>query len=502
MKYPNRTPRASHVNTGTTLPPDRRRPESSVRPKLRHPRLHVSSAGPDTFTPYGGLILAAQLVKKLCLGKALDDRLELLKRHLPYHESDHVLAHVYNLFVGGTCIEDMANLQHSEAVLRILGTDRFPDPTTGGDFLRRFDEESLGHLDAASDLVQERAWRRISGGRKRKVALVDLDSHVREVYGSQKQGADFSYKGTWSYHPLVITLAETGECLRLINRPGNVSSQQGAAEALAEVFPMLRRHFERVIIRGDSAFYDKSIIAACEKAGQDFALVVANMSGLIRRADAIPDDVWRPFRTKAQRARDRRPVSKRRRRRENLRRRIARRRKKRDLRLVAQWVAEIPYKPARCKGTYRLVIRRQRIEESNKQGQLFDRWRYRFAITSLPQTEYSAEDVLDLTYQRCDQENLIEQLGNGIAGLKMPTGDFHANAAFLRFARLAQNLKSWLAQLALPLESVRWEWKRFRQAFVYVAAEVVRHARQTFVRLARAHRHHETLVDAYVKLQT
>lgn len=109
---------------------------------------------------------------------------------------------------------------------------------------------------------------------------------------------------------------------------------------------------------------------------------------------------------------------------------------------------------------------------------------------------------MDLTYHRCDQENLIEQLQNGLAGLRMPTGELLSNAAFLRCARLAHNLKSWLAQLVLPRETMRWEWKRFRHAFVCVATSVVRRARQIRVRLAASHRYHGDLVSALVKLQT
>lgn len=288
-----------------------------------------------------------------------------------------------------------------------------------------------------------------------------------------------------------------------MNRPGNSPSAEGAAEHLRDLFPMLARHFDRVVVRGDSAFYDHSIINACEKAGQYFAFVVASYSNLVTLADELGEEDWRPFRTRSQRERDASPTppEHRRRRRENLRRKTARRRKKKDLRLVKQWVAEIPYKPARCTGTYRLVIRRQLIEESDKQGRLFDLWRYRFAITNLPASDHSAEEILDLTYHRCDQENLIEQLGNGVAGMRMPTGDFLANAAFLRCARIAHNLKSWLGQLALPAETVRWEWGRFRQAFVYIAAEVVLHARQVLVRLSRGHRHHDTIVAACSRLR-
>lgn len=503
MNYLNSIPRATHVNAGTSIPAEKLTPEYSNQPMMRHPKLQVSASGPSTMTAYGGLALATRLTKKLGVAKALDARLDLLKVHRPYHESDHVLAHTYNLFVGGTCIEDMANLQQSEAVLRMLGTTRFPDPTTGGDFLRRFDGSDLRQLDAAVDEVQERAWRRIAGRKKRDVALVDLDSHVRPVYGHQKEGADFSYKGSWAYHPLVISLAGTNECLRLINRPGNVQSQDGSAEALDDLFPMLKRHFHRVIVRGDSAFYDKSIVAMCEAHEQSFAFVVRNYPNLVKLADQIPMGAWQPFRARPQRARTAAPTppNKRRRRRANLRRKKALERKKRDLLLKEQWVAEIAYKPSRCEGTYRLIIRRQRIEENDKQGQLFDLWRYRFAITNLPIEGHSAEEVLDLTYHRCDQENLIEQLGNGIAGMRMPTGDFLANAAFLCCARLAHNLKSWLGQMVLPAETVRWEWKRFRLAFVYFAVQVVRHARQLLVRLSPAHRHHATLVQAYVRLE-
>ena len=109
---------------------------------LRHPKLTLETE-PGASTAYGGLSLAAGLLSRLGAARTLNERLDLLSSHRPFTESDHVLAHVYNLFVGGTCLEDLANLQGSEAVLRMLGAARLPDPTTAGDFLRRFDEESL-----------------------------------------------------------------------------------------------------------------------------------------------------------------------------------------------------------------------------------------------------------------------------------------------------------------------------------------------------------------------
>ena len=219
--------RASHVNQGTSIPRSQVESPRTSGSVFRHPKLQVSLERGEA-TAYGGLSLATALVRRLGLHRAIDDALELLQSHRPFTESDHVLTHVYNLFVGGTCIEDIGHLQGSEPVRRMLGAVRLPDPTTAGDFLRRFDAASLSALDAAIDEGQEAVWRRRYGRKKADRAIVDLDSHVHPVYGDQKEGADFSYKGPLAYHPLVISLAETQECLRLINRPGNTASAEGA----------------------------------------------------------------------------------------------------------------------------------------------------------------------------------------------------------------------------------------------------------------------------------
>ena len=164
----------------------------------RQVRLRVQQRG--EVTPYGGLSLAHDLTMRLELDKDLNRSLPLLKLHLPYHESDHLLTHVYNLFVGGECIEDIANLQHSEAIKYLLGACRLPDPTTAGDFLRRFHEPHLAAFQGVIDRAREKVWRKLPRSR-RKVATIDMDSTVKPVYGECKQGADFSYNGQWSYHP-------------------------------------------------------------------------------------------------------------------------------------------------------------------------------------------------------------------------------------------------------------------------------------------------------------
>jgi len=413
----------------------------------------------------------------LGIAKDLNRELSLLASHRPFHESDHVLTHVYNLYAGGTCIEDIADLQTSEPVRRILGANRVPDPTTAGDFPRRFDTESLRSLDRVIDQAQEKVWKRRYGKKER--AIVDLDSCVRPVYGDQKEGTDFTYKGSFGYHPLMISLAGTLECLRLVNRSGNEASAAGSEDHLRELFPMLGRRFKQVIVRGDSAFAKQAIFDACKEAGQSFAIVSPQQQNFASLFEALPGEAWKPYR---QRKKNEVSACKRRRRGRNRRQERVRARIKRDLQLEKQWIAEIPYRPDRSDRTYRLIARYQEIEEY-EQGYLFMLTRFRFILSNLP-SSVSAEKVMDLTYQRCDQENLIEQLQNGVTAMRMPTGGLLSNAAFMTCARLAHNLKPWLAQLALPRETMRWEWKRFRRAFVYCAARVVHTARQTHVRIA------------------
>ncbi len=461
---------------------------------LQHPKLQVSVEPSDT-TPYGGLSLAASLVRSLGIAKDLNRDLSLLSAHRPFHESDHVLTHVYNLYAGGTCIEDIADLQTSEPVRRILGANRVPDPTTAGDFLRRFDAGSLRSLDRVIDQAQEKVWKRRYGKGKAERAIVDLDSCVRPVYGDQKEGTDFTYKGSFGYHPLVISLAGTLECLRLVNRSGNEASAAGSEDHLRELFPMLGRHFKQVIVRGDSAFAKQAIFDACEESGHSFAIVSSQQQNFASLFEALPGEAWKPYR---QREKNEVPARKRRKRGRNRRQERARARNKRDLQLKKQWIAEIPYRPERSDRTYRLIARYQEIEE-HEQGHLFMLTRFRFILSNLP-SSVSAEKVMDLTYQRCDQENLIEQLQSGVTALRMPTGGMFSNAAFMTCARLAHNLKPWLAQLALPQETMRWEWKRFRRAFVYCAARVVHTARQTHVRFADSHRFAGVILAAHFRL--
>ena len=179
---------------------------------------------------YGGIGVVRELVSKLGLAAEINRRLTLLKRHLPYHESDHVLNIAYNLPCGGTRLEDLGSLRNNAAYMDALGAEVVPSPTAAGDFTRRFGEGDVVGLQEAFNAVRPRLWRGRGRDLLAPVAYVDVDGTLAPTLGDKKDGMDMSYKGVWGYHPLVISLANTGEVLYLGNRPGNVVSHEGAAE--------------------------------------------------------------------------------------------------------------------------------------------------------------------------------------------------------------------------------------------------------------------------------
>jgi hypothetical protein len=257
-----------------------------------------------------------------------------------------------------------------------------------------------------------------------------------------------------------------------------------------------------MLVRGDSDFDRSDVRAACDRAGAYFAFVGREFTDRPKLVEEITESQWKPFRTRAHREqveRRNRPTYVSRRKKPNRRRQRARARNFTEKQLVKQWIAEVVQTDVDGK-PYRLAIRRQLIEHREGQRSLFEEYRYRYIVTSLP-ASVSTQDVVDLTYERCDQENVIAQLGSGLAAWRMPVAEFDGNSAWLEIARLAWNLGKWIALLALPAEVVRWEWKRFRQAFVHVAAQVIRRSRQIVLRFSAAHRWHELLVAAHQQLQ-
>lgn len=247
-------------------------------------------------TAYGGVAVMHQLVRELQLAEAIDQRLQLLKWHKPYHESDHVLNFAYNALCDGTCLEDMELRRTDEAYLDGLGARRTPDPTTAGDFCRRFEEHDVRTLMEVFDETRLKVWQR-QPAEFFAEAQIDMDGTLVETGAEKMQGIDISYNGVWGYHPLVVSLANTGEVLSVVNRSGNRPSHEGAAAEADKAIAVCRRAgFRRIRLRGDTDFTQTKHLDRWDEDHVTFVFGVDARIPLQIQADELPDKAWKKLR--------------------------------------------------------------------------------------------------------------------------------------------------------------------------------------------------------------
>jgi hypothetical protein len=461
------------------------------QPMMTASNIHYEIGGRSRGLAVGGLGAMHALARRLGLIEALDRRLELLKIHLPYHESDHVLALAYLPLCGGTCLQDLELLRNDEVLLDALGARRIPDPTTAGDFCRRFTADTIHTLLDIINDTRLQVWAQQPTAFLEQ-AIVDMDGFLVETSGQCKQGMDIAYDGTWGYHALVLTLANTGEVLSVVNRPGNRPSQEGAAAEVDRILPVcFRGGFRRVLLRGDCKFAQTEHLDRWDDDPRvRFIFGYEALPKLQALAAALPARAWRPLQRPARYAVKTRP----RQRPDNVKEAVVVAREFENQRLQSEEVAEFNYQPTACAKTYRMVVVKKNISVEKGEKLLFDRIVYFFYITNDWVSE--ADEVVFAANDRCDQENLLAQLSGGVRALRAPVDNLESNWAYMVMTALAWNLKAWWA-LTLPERPGRWqgkhqaekrwvlrlEFKTFVNAFVRLPCQLLRTGRKLVYRL-------------------
>jgi hypothetical protein len=449
-------------------------------PVISASNIHYEIADRTRAIAVGGIGAIHQMVKRLELDKAINQWLKVLKIHLPYSESDHVLNIAYNLLAGGTCLEHLELRRNDEVYLDALGAQRIPDPTTAGDFCRRFDGWSTYVLMEVFNETRLRVWRQQPQSFFDE-ARIDADGTMVETYGECKAGMDINYKGQWGYHPLLISLANTGEPLYIVNRSGNRPSHEKAAAYLDQAIALCRRAgFRKITLRGDTDFTQTEYLDTWDEAGDvRFVFGIDAMPNLYELAENLPAKAWkrlqRPARYEVKTKPRRRP--------ENVKEQIVQAREFENIRLMDEHVAEFSYRPAKCRKTYRVVVVWKDLEVSRGQKKLFDKDRCFFYISN--DWESSVQDIVFEANGRCNQENLIQQQKNGVCALTAPVDTLESNGAYMVMASLAWSLKAWAA-LLLPVQG-RWQEKHeaekrmllrmdfvtFRNALINIPAQII-----------------------------
>lgn len=456
--------------------------------------------------PWGGIGALHRLALKLKLPDRINDALHLLKLHVPYHESDHVLNIAYNLLCGGRTLDDIEHRRQCQAYLDTLGTKSIPDPTTAGDFCRRFDENAIWSLMEAFNQVRVAVWKRRGKALLGQTARIDADGTMVETTGESKQGIDIAYDGTWGYHPLLVSLANTQEPLFIVNRSGNRPSHEGAASVFDLAIALCRdAGFKDVLLRGDTDFALTTSFDRWTNQGVRFVFGYDAKPNLIVKSEEMDDSLYRDLVQRAERAIATKPRT----RPVNEKNAIVRERKFNVLVTNAEVLAELMYRPTSCKRDYRFVVLRKTLENQRGQETLFDEYRYFFYVTN--DIELSLDEVVQEARQRCNQENLHDQLKNSVRAFHAPVNTLLANWAYMVMASLAWSLKAWLA-LWLPTTPrwrekheqernllLRMEFRAFIAYFVSVPCQVVLAARRIVLRVLEWNRWQQTffrLLDA------
>jgi len=251
----------------------------------------------------GGIALAHRVAVQSGLVEAIDRGVHVLKLHRPYHESDHVLNIAYNVLCGGRTLDDLELLRNDEVYLDLFGTEATPDPTTAGDFCRRFNEVDIAALAGAINEARLAVWSRQGPEFVRQTARIDADGSFVPTTGECKEGMALSYKGGWGYHPLVVSFANTGEPLFIVNRGGSRPSSEGAATYLDQAVALCRRGgFNDILLRGDTDFSQTRHLDRWTDDGVRFVFGYDASQPLKRRADDLDRDAYSELERRARRA--------------------------------------------------------------------------------------------------------------------------------------------------------------------------------------------------------
>lgn len=393
----------------------------------------------SALTSFAGLPIIMDLAHSCGLISSLNTISGLWQRRSDYSTADHVMSLALTLIAGGERLDDNRLLK-TDAIVSALGVAAIPAPNTIGAFLKRFSHRSIAALARTALVPAAFSLKRL------KTATIDIDSSLIE---SDKENAAFTYKKFSGYNPMLAWCPEADIFLACLFRNGNSSPQSHILQTLKYCQGKFNAD-TRLRLRSDSAGYQLKIMEHCVEHGIDFT-ITGDLDASVRDVIAqIPQKDWRLM------IKDGETI------------------------LFAETVHAPGFTNLRKKlPAFRLIVTRK----LSCQLELFKNIFVDHAIISNFPAEYSAEDILKHHNARGNAEKAIEELKNGFALAKLPCGELAANAAYAQICVLAYNLVSLFKRAALPADWMPYRIKNLRFRLLCRAALVVKHARNTIIKL-------------------
>ena len=402
-----------------------------------------------------GVVLPGVLAGRLGLEALIDQTVDLGDRAGAAHPGRKVMTLVSAMALGADCIDD-CDLLRAGQTRAVLGHE-VSAPSTLGTFLRAFTFGHVRQLDRVLAVCLSRAWAAGAGpGADRLV--VDVDSFVGEVFGSEKQGAGYGYTRKLGYHPILATRAGTGEVLHIRARKGSANTSRGALRFVEELIPRVARAGAsgEKLLRADSGFWNVKIMTRLQSAGWTYSIGVRQQTPVKTVISAIPEADWQalpdyPETGEAQ-------------------------------------IAETML------GARRLIVRRTRLVGA--QAELWPDWRHFAFVTNrtdalgLVEAEHRGHAVVELAIRDLKDQALAH----------FPSGKFLANAAWTVIAALAHNLLRWTTLIGLPDTTIPTA-RTLRRRLLTVPGRLTRTGRRVTLRMPARWPWHTQFLTALARLR-
>jgi hypothetical protein len=438
-----------------------------VKQKLRVGTVEVTADG-EGLVSHAGAALLVELADRIGLTSGLSGALASTRQRASAHDPGRVLRDLAVMLAdGGDCVTDLQALRGQERLFGPVASE-----TTTQRTLKAIDAAVLGGIRSARAAARAKAW---DGGAGPDSLTLDIDATLLTAH-SEKDRAAGNYKHGYGFHPIGCWLAETGEALAAVLRPGNAGSN--TAEDHFEVLGLALAQIpvadldREILVRTDVGGATHAFTADCRGAGIRFSVGYPLDQQARDAILKVPQTQWIQAVDGDGQDRD------------------------------GAWVCEITSLldlSAWPEGS-RLVVRRER-PHPGAQFTIFDEHGYRHTAFLTDQTGEQLAELEARHRQRARVEDCIRN-GKDTGMRNLPHHAFHHNQTWLELSLIAQDLLCWMRLLCLDGALALAEPKRIRHRLLHIAGRIIHHGRRTRLRLQADWPWSKQLTTAFAHLRS